>query len=922
MNDSVYVLDSYGLIYRSYFAFIKRPLTSPSGANVSAIYGFFRSIFALMAREKPEYLLAAMDSRVPTFRHELYAEYKATRQKTPEDLHAQVPVVEEILAKLGIPIARADGYEADDLIATIARACEKEGRPCRVISGDKDLLQLVGGKTRVLQPDKALEWIDMGEAEVEAVWGVPPARILDYLSLTGDSSDNIPGVSGVGDKTACKLISEFGSLDAIYANLAAVKPEGTRKKLEAGRESAFFSRKLVTLAYDAPAPAIADCSLARFDRSGADAEFKSLGMASLIKSARTGHGDPGAASAADSGDGSGATAAFATSSAARAIERLPVRTYLHESEYRALTDVAELRTYLAEARSIGAVAFDCETNSLDEERARLIGFSLSKRPGEAVYAPLFSPDGKALPQSEALAALSEAFSDPNLLVVGQNLKFDARILSRRGVPTPARIFDTMVAAWMLDSSRDRFDLGSLALACLGRKGIAFDEIVAKGSDFSSVPIGKATAYACEDADFALCLREAFEPALEAAGLRELFDRIEMPLVPILASLESVGMRLDSAALEAFGRELDDKIAEVERKAKGLAGRDFNLASPKQLAEILFVERKLKPVKTTKSGYSTDESVLRELAREDPLAELMLSFRSMSKLKGTYVTGLVDQAGSDGVIRTRFAQTGTETGRLSSRDPNLQNIPIRDDEGRRIRDAFVAREGMTLISADYSQIELVVLAHLSGDPGLSRAFADGVDVHRRTAALIHGLGEADVSAAQRRAAKAINFGVIYGMSAFRLSDELGIGRGEAQRFIDAYFAAYSGVKDFIARTIAEATESGYARTILGRRRPVPDLRSRNKNERQAGERVAVNTTIQGSAADIVKLAMVKVHAALARELPDARMLLQVHDELIVEAPDGSADAAAALMAREMEGAIRLSVPLRASVEQGKRWGAMH
>jgi DNA polymerase-1 len=538
--------------------------------------------------------------------------------------------------------------------------------------------------------------------------------------------------------------------------------------------------------------------------------------------------------------------------------------------------------------------------------------------------PLACPEGPRVGREAARAALERLFCAPGAVLVGHNVKFDWHVVRRFGAPMKCALRDTMIEAWLLDADSPSLTLGALSERRLGTAGTAYEEVVPKGATFAMVPVDKAAAYAAEDADFTLRLHLAMEAELEAAGLGSLYRDVEMRVAPILGAMEAEGIRVEAEELRAYGAELDRDLEAIQASIWKEVGREFNIASTKQLQEVLFVERKLTPGKKTKTGYSTDTSVLEELAAMDVVPKQILRHRSLAKLKSTYVVALSDlaEASPDRRVRTHYSQTGAATGRLSSRDPNLQNIPVREEEGRRIRAAFAAGPGRLLVSADYSQIELVVLAHLSRDPGLLAAFKDGVDVHRRTASLLFGIPEAEVAPDKRRIAKTINFGVIYGMSAFRLANEMGIPRGEAQAFIDAYFKTYAGVLDFIGRAVAEAERTGYSTTILGRRRPIAAINSRNKTEKQAAERVAVNTPIQGSAADIVKLAMIRVDAALRKESPDSRLLLQVHDELIVEAPEREAAGVAALVKREMEAAIELSLPLRASVETARRWGEMH
>jgi DNA polymerase-1 len=928
----LYILDCYAFIYRSYFAFMNRPLKNAKGENVSAAFGFFRFLFNLFETHNPGAFAAVFDPKSKTFRHEMYPEYKATRQKTPEDLHAQVPLVEEILRELGLPVLRAEGYEADDVIAALATQARAEGREAWIVSGDKDLLQLVGGSVKALRPDSNFGYKPYGVHEVEAEWGVSPERILDYLSLTGDASDNVPGVPGIGDKTALKLLSEFHSLDELYARIAEVKPEGAKKKLEEGKESAYLSYKLITLAADAPTGihGLDELDVDGLNRTAADRVFVREGMKSLVSAGEK-----------DLFSGEGTTSAKGETGSEPQKPAAPIGTpdaLLGPGEYKCVTSEKALASWVDACIAAKTFAFDCETDGLDEMAARPVGFSLAWEPKKACYVPLLCPEEKRVSEETARKELSRLFSAKGATLVGHNVKFDWHIMRRFGAPMKCALCDTMLEAWLLDAEASSLALGAVSERRLGTAGTAYDEVVPKGASFAMVPADKATAYAAEDADFTLRLHLLMEGELEVAALTRLYRDVEMPTLPILGEMEARGILVDSGELRAYGVELEKEMALIQADIYKDVGREFNIASPKQLQEVLFVERKLPTGKKTKTGYSTDTSVLEELAALDTVPRKILRHRSLAKLKSTYVDSLSSLAEADvaaaasaggpdlfgktGRVHTHYMQTGAATGRLSSRDPNLQNIPVRDEEGRRIRMAFTAESGSLLVSADYAQIELVVLAHLSQDPGLLKAFHEGVDVHRRTASLLFGMSEDEVTPDKRRIAKTINFGVIYGMSAFRLSNELGIPRGDAQKFIDAYFKTYSGVRTFIDKAVKEAEERGYSMTILGRRRPIDAINSRNKTEKQAAERVAVNTPIQGSAADIVKLAMIRVDAALRSERPKAKLLLQVHDELIAEAPEKEAAAVAALMKREMEGAIELSLPLRASVETGKRWGDMH
>lgn len=934
MKKPVYILDAYGLIYRSYFAFIGKPLTNQDGKNISAIFGFFRNLHTLFKQYSPEIFVAAFDSRTPTFRHELYDEYKANRQKTPDDLYAQIPIIEEILTALGVSLVRQDGFEADDIIASIAIRCKAEDRPCIIISSDKDLMQLVGGPVSILKTGKNGGWDAIDSEGVRTEWGVGPDLMLDLLSLTGDASDNIPGVKGIGDKTAIKLLAEYGSLDGIYEHAHELKGAVGAKIIE-GKEIAYFSKKLIALCEDVPLDAdLESYSCATPDRIAASRLLMREGIPSIARlyssdsvadeKQRMPASKKNVTASHEKSDGNNLTAPLSN--------ELPTTDLIQNSgDYRAVTEITELRAIIDAALAQKFVALDCETTGLDILNDSLVGFSLSLKAGEAVYIPIKGPAPELGEDAHPLmdpnlagAELIRLFADPNLLLITHNGKFDYQILKRQGYIDhfKCHIFDTMIAAWILDPDWGSFGLESLSASQLGLKTISFADVVPKGKTFADVPINEAVQYAAEDADLTFRLYERFAPKLEDHALSQLFTELEMPLIPILGDMEIAGIRLQKEELAVFSLELSEEIHRTEKEIFEIVGHEFNIASPKQLQEVLFVERKLSPGKKTKTGFSTDTSVLEDLASEDIIPGKILDYRGLAKLKSTYVDALPALADSAGRVHTSFIQTGTATGRLSSREPNLQNIPVRDDNGRRIRTAFRAADGFELISADYSQIELVILAHLSKDPNLAEAFRTGVDVHKRTAALIFGVAEDSVTADMRRVAKTINFGVMYGMSAFRLANELRIPRGQAAGFINAYFATYSGVATFIAETKETAKTNGYVETIMGRRRYIRAIHSANKMEQSGAERIAVNTPIQGSAADIVKAAMIRVERALRQAKLQTRLLLQVHDELILEAPVSEVSEVRALVKKEMEAVIDLTIPLRVSVESGPSWGDFH
>ncbi|MGI5115847.1 DNA polymerase I [Treponema sp. SP13] len=930
-DDTIYILDSYGLIYRCYFAFISRPLTNSRGENISALFGFFRNLHAVFTHYRPRCIAAAFDSRTPTFRHEMYDEYKATRAKTPDDLHAQIPWIEDILASLGIPILQCDGYEADDIIATVAAKAAASGRTCRILSSDKDLMQLVNGTTQILKPDTALVWKAIDSNGVKAEWGVLPEQMLDLLSLIGDASDNVPGVKGVGPKTACKYIDAYGNLDNIFAHADEIKG-AAGEKLRAGKDDAYFSQKLIKLCYDVPCVKSLEDAIPpiSFDFNAAAEKLSFYEALTVAKSY--------AALAAENGK-----AQYESSEQGPDTEDVPMLKPLtkNKGEYRAVTDIEDLKKIVDGiiASKEKCAAFDCETDSLDTMSASLVGFSLCTIPGKAVYVPLVLTDalfsGPLISKQDALAQIARLFTDKDITVVMHNGKFDYEVLRTNGIalkggeyPSPScKIADTMVAAWLLDPDKTggaSYALEYLAEKNLSLSGIEYDDIVPKGGSFADVPLDKAADYGAEDADFTLQLWHLFRERLEKNKLLNLFTDVEMKLLPILAEMELRGIHVNTKALDKYDAELTGEIETVQKEIYEIVGHEFNIASPKQLQEILFEELKLPHGKKTKTGYSTDTTVLEELSAYHPVPQKILTYREKTKLQSTYVEALPKLCDRNKRLHTNYMQTGTATGRLSSRDPNLQNIPVRNEDGRRIRSAFTALPNTHLISADYSQIELVVLAHLSGDKNMCKAFSEGVDIHRATASLLFSTPPEKVTADERRVAKTINFGIIYGMSAFRLARDLGISRTQAASFIENYFTQYSSIRRFIDSTISFAETHGYVETIFGRKRKIININSKNKTEKAAAERIAVNTPVQGSAADIVKQAMLDVDWSLRKEKNGARLLLQVHDELIFECPSEKSvlDATIDMIRNKMEGAVKLSVPLRVSIEAGKNWGTFH
>lgn len=961
-ENTVYIIDSYGLIFRCYFAFINRPLTNSKGENISALFGFFRNLHSVLKHYKPAHIFAAMDSKTKTFRHEFYPEYKATRNKTPEDLHAQIPWICEILETLGIPTLQCDGYEADDIIATVAKKCVETGRTCRILSGDKDLMQLVCENIQILKPDAGAMWKVTDSAAVEAEWGVKPEQLLDLLSLYGDTADNVPGVAGVGVKTASKLLAEYKNLDGIYQNIENIKG-AMQKKLADGKENAYFSQKLIKLCETVPCEKI-NSALAQKNQYNFSAAAKLLEQYGAFQDAKQYSelalqaGEP----ASESGEeqvlplGStpaapqGGSAEFSPTPSSGDTPQRPAHLadffdfqpgaeppVQNKGNYAAVQSIQELKEFIDAAIAAGTVAFDCETDSLNTITCKIQGFSLCHKKGSAVYVPLAQDeqslfDSEKIEKKSAFAELKRIFNKPDLKIIMHNGKFDLKALATNGlfennkIEYKCKLIDTMIATWLLNPDRNgknSYSLEWLSETFLHLKGIEFSSIVKKGQTFADVPLDQAVPYASEDADFTLQLWEFLSARFKDERRQKLFE-LEMRLLPILANMELAGIHLDSKALHEYNAELTNGIENIENEIYKEVGHPFNIASPKQLQTVLFEERKLKPEKKTKTGYSTDTSVLEELAHYDSVPKMILEFRELSKLQSTYVETLPEMTDKNGRIHTDFVQTGTATGRLSCRDPNLQNIPVRNEAGRRIRSSFTAPEGKVLISADYAQIELVVLAHLSGDKNMCQAFIEGTDVHKATAALIFGVKPEEVTAEMRRTAKTINFGVIYGMSAFRLANDMGISRTQAAQFISSYDQLYAGITNFKVQTILNAETNGYVETILGRRRPIMNINSRNKVEKAGAERMAINTPVQGSAADIVKKAMIEVDSALKEMNNGAKLLLQVHDELILECPDEqkTIEETIALVKDKMENAVKLNVPLRVSIEHGKNWGEFH
>jgi DNA polymerase-1 len=869
------VIDGHYYAYRYHFGM--PPLSGPGGRPTGVTYAFANLIRELKADTRVTHLLCVFDAHEDSFRHILFPAYKAQRDPMPEPLREQIPDVLEILAALHVPVVRVPGYEADDVLFTYARLGQAAGLDVRLYTRDKDVDQVISERVRTYD---ALKQQERGPAELLAEKGIRPDQVVDYLCLIGDTADNVPGVTGVGPKTAAKLLAEHGSLEAV---LAATHKGKLAENLAAFAPKAELTRKLITLVDVPDVPALA--SLATDRDSPADpAPFERLGF----QVARfTPKAEPKAAS-----DG---------------------------TRYLTL-DADGFPAYCARLARAGRFAVDTETTGLDPLTARLVGvsFACGDDGGTgAAWLPLLGPGGEIVPWARIAEPLGRLLAEPRIAKVGQNIKFDAQMFAAAGVPVQGYDGDTMLASWLLDPSRDSHDLDHLALTFLGEKKIATSEVATfiLGQTMADADPALVARYACEDAQVTWRLAQLLEAKLAEYGLFEVYRTQEVPVALSLAGMESAGLAVDRAALAACETHLQSYLAQVMQDIRRHAGPDFNPASPKQVGEVLFGKLGLPVVAKTKSGPSTDASVLEVLRHQHELPDLILQHRTLAKLIGSYLVKLPGYIAADGRIHGHFRQTGTETGRLSSDQPNLQNIPKKSDLGREMRGAFSAGPGCVLIAADYAQIELRVLAELSGDPALRAAFAAGMDIHRHVAAQVAGIDPAHVTPKQRNAAKAVNFGIIYGQTAFGLASQLGIERKEAQDFIDGYFARFATVKDYIARTVAEAATCGYARTISGRRRYVPGLASGNRNDRLAAERVALNSTIQGSASDLIKRAMLALPGLLPR---GARLVLQVHDELIIESPEAEAAAAAEALTSAMRGAAAFAVPLVAEARIGRTW----
>ncbi|MCX6356443.1 MAG: DNA polymerase I [Candidatus Aureabacteria bacterium] len=880
-RPTLFLIDGMSCAYRAFYAI--RDLRASSGEPTNAVYGFTTMLLKIMREQSPDAIAVVFDSPAPTFRHERFAGYKAHRKPMPEDLVAQLPVIREVVEAYRIAILQRDGLEADDLMASLAVRAARSGYDVVMVTSDKDMLQIVDDQIAVMKPDGGER---CGPAAVKRRYGLQPGQVVDMLALAGDASDNVPGVPGIGEKTAVELIRTFGDLESLLGKIDAVKGERRRQLLTQYADQARLSRELVTLKADAPLDIGPDgCRVQSPDAGRVAGIFKRLEFKKLHAEAVQGE----AAS---------------------------------RREYRCVNDPAAFEEFLAGLGGQRSIAVDLETTDRDPMRAEIVGFSCSWRPHEAWYVPF----NGGLDPAGTLARLAPVLQDAAIQKTGQNIKYDMIVLKNHGVELRGVAFDTMVAAHLLNPSRNSYGLDDLALEYLNERMTPISELIGSGAKAVSmreVAIPAVADYACADADVTMRLRTLLEPRIEAEGMGRIFRDLEIPFVQVLAGMEMAGVRIDTGPLEILSRELGAGLERLEREIYDLAGERFNINSPSQLGKVLFEKLKLPLSRKIKTGYSTDYDALTRLSRAHALPAEILKYRQLGKLKSTYVDALPRMVNPrTGRVHTSFNQTGTATGRLSSSDPNLQNIPIRTDLGRRIREAFVPRDERHLfLAADYSQIDLRIMAHLSQDPALGDAFARDEDIHTATAMAIFGVGSPGVTPEMRRQAKTINFGIIYGMSAYGLSRELEIEPGAAQKFIDLYFAHYAGVRAWIERSLAEATERGYVTTILNRRRYVPELKHRSQTTRELGGRIAINTPIQGSAADLITIAMREIATEIGRAGWPAMMLLQIHDELLFEVAREKADEFGVVVRGVMENAWRFTVPLKVNVKTGENWGQL-
>jgi DNA polymerase I len=929
--ERLFLIDGMAVAYRAYFAFISRPLINSKGMNTSAIFGFTAALDKILVDERPEHVAVAFDTKEPTFRHKRYPAYKATREKMPDDMVEQLPYLKQIVQAYRIPVIELPGWEADDVIGTLARRADAEGLACFMVTPDKDYMQLVTEHVKIYRPGKATDTYEIIDIDgVRERFGVTPAQVPDVLGLMGDASDNIPGVKGVGEKTAIPLIQQFGSVAALYERLGEVSKPGLRAKLAENRDMAFLSRELVTIDTDAPVdidPENLRASPKDFDTLRAlFTELELRRFLQRVDEEQRGTGpapSPLSSSSEPAGaDGHDAEAHEAAQNAQPAVSSLGLAsaaTVPHE--YVTVTSDEQLAEMVRAVSEAEEFCFDTETTGVDPLRAELVGLSFAVRAQHAWYVPM----NAALAPQAILNAVRPLFAG-NARLVGQNLKFDLLALRQAGVESAQPLYDTMLAAYILRPEGDH-SMDGLALQLLHYQPIPIERLIGKGRgqlSMADVPLQDISAYAAEDADVTLQIAHALRPEIARTGQERLLGDVEFPLVHVLAAMEHEGVRIDTAALGDIAREMQEQIDRATSEIHVMAGAPFNIGSTKQLGEVLFTRLGLPSGRKTKTGYSTDAAVLDSLLGRHPIIEQILLHRQLTKLKSTYVDALPRLVHPrTGRVHTTYNQAVAATGRLSSTDPNLQNIPIRTEAGREVRRAFVACDaGYVLLSADYSQIELRLAAEIAGDEALAAAFASGEDIHASTAMRLFDVPAEGVTAELRRRAKTVNFGILYGISAFGLAQRLGIPNNDAKELIDLYFEKYPRISDYLVRTVAFAQAHGFVETLLGRRRYIPDINNRNRNVRMFAERTAINAPIQGSAADMIKLAMVRIHADMRAQGFRSRMILQVHDELVFDARRDEVEDLRALVVDRMRTALPVNVPIEVDAGIGDNWLEAH
>ena len=883
---ALYLIDGNSYLYRAFYAI--RGLSASDGTPTNAIFGFTNMILKILREKKPDYFAVVFDTPAPTHRHEAFKEYKAHRPGMPDELKPQVPLIKEIIDAFRIRTIEREGYEADDILAHIARQAEAEGLDVYIVTGDKDMCQVVSPNIRLY--DTMKEKITE-EKDVTERFGVRPSQFPEIIALMGDTSDNIPGAPGIGEKTAVKLLKEFENLENLIANRDRIKNAKARHAVSSNIDNIRLSKELATVHTDVPVDVpIRDLAIKEPEWQKLLDHFRKYEFSSLIR-------------------------------------LLPDQesAVADKTGYITVLDRKKMEEALADVKT--EITIDTETTSPSPMNAELVGISLSTDPSKAYYIPVghsYLGVPAQLPKDFVIDQIRKVLEDEKIQKTGHNIKYDAIVLRNEGIHVRGISFDTMLASYLLNPNKSTHNLTDAAMEHLGIKKLSFSDVAGKGvKDFSEVPVEDASAYSGEDAAVTLKLKNHFTPLMEKEGLTDLFQRLEMPLIEVLADMEMAGVKVDVYLMAAFSKNLEKELASIEQRIYFIAGEEFNINSPKQLQEVLFEKLGLRPTKKTKTGYSTNIDVLEDLALVHELPREIIEYRGLSKLKSTYVDALPRLVNNKtGRIHTSFNQTITATGRLSSSDPNLQNIPIRGEWGKRIREAFIAEEGHLLLSSDYSQIELRVLAHLSQDEGFIEVFNQDGDIHTRTACELFGMSPESVTPAMRRSAKTVNFGIVYGISPYGLGRQLGIPADEARYYIDTYFARHSGIKNYMDTLIKEAEERGYVSTLYNRKRAIPELKSSNRNIRQLGERLAINSPVQGSAADIIKVSMINIWKRLGKEGFRTRMLLQVHDELLFEVPEEEKDTVMQLVKQEMESAIRLRVPLRVDMGIGRNWGEAH